>query len=70
MSISPLDMEGDEHRVWRQLMAKTFTPRSVERLRPFLRAESERLVDALLPLGRCDFIEAYARKLPAAGLAS
>jgi cytochrome P450 len=68
MSVSPLDMEGDEHRVWRQLMAKTFTPRSVERLRPFLRAEAERLVDGILPLGRCDFIEAFARKLPAAGL--
>lgn len=68
MSASPLDMDGDEHRVWRQLMAKTFTPRSVERLRPFLRAEAERLVAALLPLRRCDFIEAYARKLPAAGL--
>jgi cytochrome P450 len=68
MSVSPLDMDGDEHRVWRQLMAKTFTPRSVERLRPFLRDEAERLVAALLPLGRCDFIEAYARRLPAAGL--
>jgi cytochrome P450 len=68
MSVSPLDMEGDEHRVWRQLMAKTFTPRSVERLRPFLREESERLVAAMLPLRRCDFIEAYARRLPAAGL--
>jgi cytochrome P450 len=68
MSVSPLDMEGEEHRVWRQLMAKTFTPRSVERLRPFLRAESERLVSALLPLRRCDFIQAYARRLPAAGL--
>ncbi len=68
MASSPLDMEGDEHRVWRQLMTRTFTPRSVERLRPFLRAEAARLVDAMLPLGRCDFIDAYARKLPAAGL--
>jgi cytochrome P450 len=68
MSISPLDMEGDEHRVWRQLMSRTFTPRSVEKLRPFLREESGRLAGAMLPLGRCDFIAHYARKLPAAGL--
>src|SRR5260221_6645047 len=38
MKLSPLDMEGDVHRQWRQLMVRTFTPRSVERLRPFLRA--------------------------------
>jgi cytochrome P450 len=68
MSLSPLDMEGDEHRVWRALMSRTFTPRSVERLRPFLRAEAERLADALLPLGQCDFVQAFARQLPALGL--
>lgn len=68
MKISPLDMEGDDHRVWRQLMTRTFTPRSVEKLRPFVREEATRLVDAMLPLGRCDFIDAFARKLPAAGL--
>jgi len=68
MSMSPLDMDGEQHRVWRALMARTFTPRSVERLRPFLREEAARLVEAMLPLGRCDFIQAFARKLPAAGL--
>jgi cytochrome P450 len=68
MSKSALDMDGDEHRVWRQLMARTFTPRSVERLRPFLRAEAERLTRELLPLGRCEFVSAFARQLPSAGL--
>lgn len=68
MSISPLDMEGDEHRLWRQLMLKTFTPKSVEKLRPFLRAESDRLIDTFLAHGRCEFIAEYARKLPSAGL--
>jgi cytochrome P450 len=68
MSISPLDMEGDEHRKWRALMARTFTPRSVERLRPFLRAQADLLIDELLPAGRCDFVQAYARRLPALGL--
>jgi cytochrome P450 len=68
MSISPLDMEGETHRVWRQLMARTFTPRSVEKLRPFLAEEAARLVDGWLPDGRCELIDAFARKLPAAGL--
>lgn len=68
MSGSPLDMEGDEHRRWRQLMARTFTPRSVERLRPFLRGESHRLIDSFPSEGRCDFVDAFARKLPSLGL--
>lgn len=68
MSISPLDMEGPQHRVWRQLMLRTFTPKSVERLRPFLREEAHALIDAFLPAGQCELIEAYARKLPSAGL--
>jgi cytochrome P450 len=68
MSISPLDMDGDEHRAWRALMSRTFTPRSVERLRPFLRAQADKLIDELAPRGRCEFIEAYARRLPALGL--
>lgn len=68
MSGSPLDMEGDEHRRWRQLMARTFTPKSVERLRPFLRSESHHLIDAFPSNGRCDFVEAFARKLPSLGL--
>jgi cytochrome P450 len=68
MRRSPLDMEGDEHRAWRALMAKTFTPRSVERLRRFLGEQAERLVDSMLPAGRCDFVRAFARQLPSLGL--
>jgi cytochrome P450 len=68
ISISPLDMDGEKHRAWRQLMQRTFTPRSVERLRPSLRSESERLSEQLLALGLCDFIAEFARKLPSFGL--
>jgi cytochrome P450 len=68
MSASPLDMEGEEHRAWRQMMLRAFTPRSVDRLRPFLVDNANQLIDELLPLGSCDFIDAYARRLPSAGL--
>lgn len=68
MASSPLDMEGEEHRVWRQMMLGAFTPRSVDRLRPFLVEQSRHLIDELLPLGTCEFIDAYARRLPSAGL--
>jgi cytochrome P450 len=68
MSRSPLDMEGDEHKRWRQLVLKTFTPRSVERLRPYLRSSADQLIDGFADLGRVEFIEAFARKLPSLGL--
>ena len=68
MSRSPLDMEGDEHRRWRRLMARTFTPQNVERLRPFLRTETHRLIDAFAARGHCEFVEEFARQLPSLGL--
>lgn len=68
MHMSPLDMEGDQHRRWRKLMAKTFTPKSVERLRPFLRAEALRLIDGFVDTGQVEFVDAFARKLPSLGL--
>ena len=68
MSGSPLDMEGEEHKTWRSLVLRTFTPRSVERLRPFLRKEADRLVDEFAAAGQVEFIEAFARKLPSLGL--
>jgi cytochrome P450 len=68
MKLSPLNMEGEDHGRWRKLMVKTFTPRSVERLRPFLRAEADRLIDAFVDGGRSEFVEDFARKLPSLGL--
>lgn len=69
LAVSPLDMDGEEHRRWRSLMARTFTPRSVERLRPAIAAESRRLVSEFASAGECDFVAAFARQLPSFGLA-
>ena len=68
MKISPLSMDGDEHRVWRQVMARTFTPRNVEQLRPFLKAQSNRLSDELAARGHAEFMADFARQLPSLGL--
>lgn len=50
------------------MMMRAFTPRSVDRLRPFLVEQASQLIDELLPLGACEFIDAYARRLPSVGL--
>lgn len=68
MSRSPLDMDGDRHREWRRLMARIFTPHSVEKLRPALAREAAGLSRALCARGQCEFIADFARVLPAIGL--
>src|SRR5262245_20735971 len=37
MALSPLNHDGEAHQRWRAVMSRTFTPRRVEGLRPFLR---------------------------------
>jgi cytochrome P450 len=68
MAISPLNRDGPEHLRWRALMARTFTPRSVERLRPFLHDASHQLIDAFATRGTCEFMGEFADLLPSLGL--
>lgn len=68
MSRSPLNLEGERHRSWRQLMVRTFTPRRVDRLRPYMEREAERLLSEFIDDGQCEFVEAFARQLPSLGL--
>lgn len=68
MARSPLNRDGEPHRAWRQTMVKTFTPRNVDELRPFLEAQSDALVAAFADAGECEFMGQYARLLPSLGL--
>jgi cytochrome P450 len=68
MAISPLNRDGPDHLRWRALMMRAFTPRSVERLRPFLRDAAHQLIDGFAATGRCDFVAAFADVYPSLGL--
>ena len=68
MALSPLNRDGAEHVRWRTLVSRTFTPRSVERLRPFLRAAAHELIDGFAPRGACDFVAEFADAFPSLGL--
>src|SRR5262249_49659832 len=68
MSISPLNRDGADHIRWRQLMSKAFTPRNVERLRPFLRAAAHELIDGFVGRGRAEFMAEFAAAHPPPGL--
>ena len=68
MTIAPLNREGAEHERWRKVMARTFTPRSVERLRPFLQAAAHELIDGFAAPGSCEFMAEFADLYPSLGL--
>ena len=68
MAMSPLNKDGAEHLRWRALMSRTFTPRRVEQLRPFLRQAAHELIDGFAARGACEFMAEFADAYPSLGL--
>ncbi|MEN9823101.1 MAG: hypothetical protein RLZ04_1527 [Actinomycetota bacterium] len=54
-SVNILGAEGEVHTRLRRLVAPAFSPRSADRLRPFMREVIDGLVDAVAASGRADF---------------
>ena len=61
---SILTMEGPNHSRLRRLAAPAFTPKSADRLRPFMREVINGLVDKVAPTGRCELIEDVCEPYP------
>ncbi len=60
-----LAMNGDEHRKYRNLVAKAFRASQLERWdETLVRPTIDRLIDAIAPLGRADLVEAITSKYP------
>jgi cytochrome P450 len=59
-------LDGEPHRRLRGLVSKVFTPRMVENLRPFIRAQAEQLAERLATVSEIEFIEDFANPLPLA----
>jgi len=59
-----LFMEGEDHHRLRRLVAKAFTPRAVDALRPYTRSVIRGLVDNVYAQGRCDAIAALTNPFP------
>ena len=53
---SILSMEGPEHARLRRLVAPAFTPKSADRLRPFMRDVVNGLIDTFAATGRCELV--------------
>ncbi|MEY2468494.1 MAG: hypothetical protein QOF21_1192 [Actinomycetota bacterium] len=61
---SILTMEGPNHSRLRRLAAPAFTPKSADRLRPFMREVINGLVDKVAASGRCELIEDVCEPYP------
>ncbi len=62
--VSILSAEGEVHVRLRRLVAPAFSPRSADRLRPFMRETVNGLVDAIAPLGRAEVVKDICEPYP------
>ncbi|MGW3100524.1 cytochrome P450 family protein [Streptomyces sp. NPDC001100] len=59
-----LSADPPQHTRLRGLVTRSFTMRRVEELRPRVQQITDELLDAMLPLGRADLVEALSYPLP------
>ncbi|MFJ3308535.1 cytochrome P450 [Streptomyces sp. NPDC086549] len=64
-----LDLEPPDHTRIRRLVSKAFTPRTVERLKPYVADLAGKLVDRLVEAGGGDLLADVAEPLPVAVIA-
>ncbi|MFG2637464.1 cytochrome P450 [Streptomyces sp. NPDC048362] len=64
-----LDLEPPDHTRIRRLVSKAFTPRTVERLKPYVRDMADELVAKLVGAGGGDLLTEVAEPLPVAVIA-
>jgi len=62
--VNILSAEGDTHTRLRRLVAPAFSPRSADRLRPFMREVINSLVDAVAASGRADIASDICEPYP------
>ncbi|WP_327708091.1 cytochrome P450 [Streptomyces sp. NBC_00464] len=59
-----LEMDAPDHTRLRKLVAREFTPRRIEALRPRVQQITDGLIDTMLPAGQADLVDALAFPLP------
>ncbi len=62
--VAPLEYDPPEHGPLRAILSPAFGPKQVQDLNADLRKLSTELLDAIVPQGYCEFVDAYAKRLP------
>ncbi len=61
---SMINRDDPQHRLQRSLVNRGFTPRRLEAQAPKIRRIASELIDRVVALGRCDFVQEVAAPLP------
>ncbi|MEV6183093.1 cytochrome P450 [Streptomyces sp. NPDC052016] len=61
----PVQMDGEEHRLWRQTLTTVFNPSVVNQLTPQIREAAVDLIEPIAKQGSCEAIADFAVPLPA-----
>lgn len=62
----PIEIDGAAHRQYRQLLDPIFAPKRVAELADELEAQANKLIDAFIEDGACDFVQGFALPFPGA----
>ncbi|HSV35366.1 MAG TPA: cytochrome P450 [Ramlibacter sp.] len=62
--IVPLELDPPEHTPFRALLSPKFGPRFVADLEASVRALTNELIDGFIGQGECEFVDAFAKRLP------
>ncbi|MER7462459.1 cytochrome P450 [Streptomyces sp. NPDC097981] len=66
IGLNMVQTDPPQHTRLRKLVAKDFTARRIEALRPRVQQITDELLDAMIPSGRADLVDAFALPLPLA----
>jgi cytochrome P450 len=59
-----LEMDPPRHTRLRRLVSSAFTPKQVSKISARIQEQATRIVDELLDVGDCDFVEQVSKRLP------
>jgi cytochrome P450 len=59
-----LEMDPPRHTRLRRLVSSAFTPKQVSKISARIQEQATRIVDELLEVGDCDFVEQVSKRLP------
>jgi cytochrome P450 len=62
--LAPLEYDPPEHTPYRQLLSPAFGPAVMQKLEGDLRRLTRELLDQIVPRGRCEFFDEFAKRLP------
>ena len=57
-------MDPPRHMKYRKVVRDAFTPRAVQAMEPWLRAQAKSIIDRVAARGECEFVEDVAAELP------